>query len=80
MRALHAALAQATPSPRFFGGVSQTAYVFYWLLTILTGVLVIVASFAFIAVGLSLLIIVKLLLIAFYFPTLIAFMKRAKTF
>ncbi len=80
VRALHAALAQATPSPRFFGGVSQTAYVFYWLLTILTGVLVIVASFAFIAVGLSLLIIVKLLLIAFYFPTLIAFMKRAKPF
>lgn len=80
VRALHSGLLDAGGETGFHGGVSKLKYLAYWLLTVGVGVLLVAASIAFFAIGLSWLVIIKLLLIAFYFPTLIAFMKRAKPF
>ncbi|MEP1207856.1 MAG: hypothetical protein ABJM29_00035 [Rhizobiaceae bacterium] len=75
---LHAALLAQGAQTRFLGGLSRTSYWLHWILTGVAAIAVVMASLAFFALGLSWLILIKVALIAFYFPTLLAFMRRSR--
>ncbi len=76
--ALHEALLAEGAETRFLGGMSKLSYVLHWVLTGFAAIAAILAGLAFFALGLSWLILIKVGLIAFYFPTLLAFMRRGK--
>jgi len=75
---LHGSLLAAGVETRFLGGMSKMSYWLHWMLTGVAAIAVVFAAFAFFAMGLSWLILIKVGLIAFYFPTLLAFMRRGR--
>ena len=78
VQSLHRALLASGSETRFHGGLSSLSYWLHWLLTVFAGLALIAVAWAFVAIGLSWLILVKIGLIIFYLPTLLAFMRRGK--
>ena len=78
VQSLHRALLANGSETRFHGGLSSLSYWLHWLLTLFVGLALVVVGWAFVAIGLSWLILVKIALIIFYLPTLLAFMRRGK--
>lgn len=75
---LHTSLVAQGTDTRFQGGLSKMSYRLHWVLTGVAAVALVFAAVAFFALGLSWLILIKICLIAFYLPTLLAFMRRGR--
>ncbi len=69
---------RANPAFELLGGISPMQYLGYWALCCFIAVGFLVIAFMLFKVGMSALILVKLVIIALYIPTLARFMKRAK--
>jgi hypothetical protein len=78
VRALHVQLTAQNSMAEFSGGISTVKYMLHWVFTGFVVLVLIAASVWFFTIGLSWLVLIKLLIIGYYFPTLIAFMRRAK--
>ncbi len=76
VRQLHAALTQHAPACKFVAGNSTVSYLVNVLATIFVGVMLGIASMLLYAVGLRWMIVVKLLIICFYLPTLFRWIRR----
>ncbi len=78
IQALHTALAQHSPQCRFVAGCSGGAYAFNVAILIGVAAVVVAALAFFLAAGMFWVVLIKILLIVFYMPTAIRWVRRNK--